>query len=61
MASTSHQDLIDFREREGGLRHPLCLISHRVTRADAPLFLLEDSHRLGATVFPHDLTQAGAS
>jgi len=24
---------------------------------DAPLFLLEDSHRLGGTLFPHDLTR----
>lgn len=30
-----------------------------VTRADAPLFLLEGSHRLGASVFPHDLVQQG--
>lgn len=29
-----------------------------MTRADAPLYLLEGSHKLGGSVFPHDLTRA---
>ena len=32
---------------------------HPVSRLDAPLFLLTGSHRLGGTVFPHDLTRQG--
>lgn len=52
-----HQDLIDFRDREADFV-TLYVYLHSVGRRDAPLFLLEDSHRLGATVFPHDLTRA---
>jgi hypothetical protein len=55
-----HQDLIDFKEREADFV-TLYVYLHRVTRADAPLFVLENSHSLGASVFPHDLTQAGSS
>jgi len=55
-----HQDLIDFKEREADFI-TLYIYLHRVTRADAPLFVLENSHSLGASVFPHDLTQAGAA
>jgi len=51
-----HQDLIDFKEREADFI-TLYVYLHRVTRADAPLFVLENSHSLGASVFPHDLTQ----
>ena len=32
---------------------------HPVGRADAPLHVLEGSHSLGASVFPHDLTRMG--
>ena len=53
-----HQDLIDFRDRDADFVTLYCYL-HPVTRADAPLFLLDGSHRLGATVFPHDLTPAG--
>jgi hypothetical protein len=53
-----HQDLIDHREREADFV-TLYVYLHKVTRADAPLFVLEGSHSLGASVFPHDLTQAG--
>ncbi|MGA0603396.1 hypothetical protein ACO2Q3_21995 [Caulobacter sp. KR2-114] len=49
-----HQDLIDFKDREADFI-TLYVYIHPVTRHDAPLFLLEDSHVLGATVFPHDL------
>ncbi len=54
-----HQDLIDFKERDADFV-TLYVYLHPVGAADAPLFLLEGSHRLGATVFPHHLTQDGA-
>lgn len=54
-----HQDLIDFKDREADFV-TLYVYLHDVGRHDAPLFLLEDSHRLGATVFPHDLTRTEA-
>jgi hypothetical protein len=53
-----HQDLIDHREREADFV-TLYIYLHKVTRADAPLFVLENSHSLGASVFPHDLTHRG--
>ncbi len=49
-----HQDLIDFKDRDADFVTLYCYL-HPVTRADAPLYLLEGSHRLGATVFPHEL------
>jgi hypothetical protein len=54
-----HQDLIDHKGREADFV-TLYVYLHRVTAADAPLFLLEDSHRLGATVFPHELSKDAA-
>lgn len=53
-----HQDLIDYKEREADFL-TLYVYLHPVTRADAPLYLLEGSHRLGGSVFPHDLTRSG--
>lgn len=53
-----HQDLIDFKDREADFL-TLYIYLHPVTKADAPLFLLEGSHTLGGSVFPHDLTQTG--
>ena len=53
-----HQDLIDYKDREADFV-TLYVYLHPVTRADAPLYLLEGSHRLGGSVFPHDLTPAG--
>lgn len=53
-----HQDLIDYKDREADFV-TLYIYLAPVTRADAPLFLLEGSHRLGASVFPHDLVQQG--
>jgi hypothetical protein len=53
-----HQDLIDYKDREADFI-TLYVYLHRVTKADAPLFVLENSHSLGAAVFPHDLTQDG--
>ena len=55
-----HQDLIDFKEREADFL-TLYVYLHRVTRSDAPLFVLENSHSLGASVFPHDLSPEGAN
>ena len=53
-----HQDLIDYKDRDADFV-TLYSYLHPVTRQDAPLFLLDGSHRLGATVFPHDLTRTG--
>ena len=53
-----HQDLIDFKGREADFL-TLYIYLAPVGPADAPLFLLEGSHRLGASVFPHDLVQQG--
>lgn len=54
-----HQDLIDYKEREADFV-TLYVYLHPVTAADAPLFLLDGSHRLGAAVFPHNLERTGA-
>uniref|UniRef100_B0T296 Phytanoyl-CoA dioxygenase n=1 Tax=Caulobacter sp. (strain K31) TaxID=366602 RepID=B0T296_CAUSK len=51
-----HQDLIDYKDREADFI-TLYIYLHDVGAHDAPLFLLEDSHRLGGTLFPHDLTK----
>jgi hypothetical protein len=51
-----HQDLIDHKARKADFI-TLYVYLHEVTRRDAPLYLLEGSHALGATVFPHDLVQ----
>jgi hypothetical protein len=53
-----HQDLIDFKNRDADFV-TLYVYLHPVGPHDAPLYLLEESHRLGATVFPHDLTREG--
>ncbi len=53
-----HQDLIDFKGREADFL-TLYVYLHEVGPHDAPLFLLENSHRLGATVFPHQLRRTG--
>jgi predicted Rdx family selenoprotein len=54
-----HQDIIDFKDREADFV-TLYVYLHSVGEHDAPLFLLEDSHRLGATTFPHELRRDGA-
>jgi hypothetical protein len=51
-----HQDLIDYKDREADFL-TLYVYLHPVARNDAPLFLLENSHRLGGTMFPHRLTR----
>ena len=49
-----HQDLIDHPAREADFL-TLYVYLHDVEAHDAPLFLLQDSHRFGGTVFPHKL------
>lgn len=51
-----HQDIIDFKDREADFV-TLYVYLHPVGRSDAPLFLLEGSHVLGATTFPHALAR----
>ncbi len=53
-----HQDVIDYKDREADFI-TLYIYLHPVTLADAPLFVLEGSHALGATLFPHDLRRDG--
>jgi hypothetical protein len=53
-----HQDLIDYKAREADFV-TLYIYLHPVGRADAPLYLLEGSHTLGGSVFPHNLTRIG--
>jgi len=52
-----HQDLIDFKDRDADFL-TLYVYLHPVGAHDAPLYLLEESHKLGATMFPHDLAYA---
>ena len=49
-----HQDLIDHPAREADFL-TLYVYLHQVEHHDAPLFLLENSHQFGGTVFPHRL------
>jgi hypothetical protein len=53
-----HQDLIDFKDRDADFI-TLYVYLHPVGAHDAPLYLLEESHRLGGTMFPHDLSRDG--
>ena len=53
-----HQDLIDYKDRAADFI-TLYIYLHPVSRADAPLYLLEGSHKLGGAVFPHNLTRIG--
>jgi phytanoyl-CoA dioxygenase PhyH len=53
-----HQDLIDYKGREADFV-TLYVYLHPVGPNDAPLHVLEGSHRLGASVFPHDLSRSG--
>ena len=53
-----HQDLIDYQDRCADFL-TLYVYLHPVSRADAPLYLLEGSHHLGGSVFPHNLTRIG--
>ena len=50
-----HQDLIDFKGRDADFI-TLYVYLHDVGAHDAPLYVLDGSHSLGATVFPHQLT-----
>ena len=51
-----HQDLIDYKDRKADFL-TLYVYLHPVGRHDAPLHLLDGSHRLGASVFPHALAR----
>jgi len=53
-----HQDLIDYKSREADFL-TLYIYLHPVSRADAPLYLLQGSHALGGSMFPHNLTRIG--
>jgi hypothetical protein len=53
-----HQDLIDFKGREADFLTLYAYLAP-VTAADAPLYLLEGSHALGAAIFPHALERTG--
>jgi hypothetical protein len=53
-----HQDLIDYKERSADFI-TLYVYLHSVGRQDAPLYVLDGSHALGATTFPHDLRPDG--
>ncbi len=55
-----HQDLIDYKDREADFL-TVYVYLHPVGVQDAPLHLLGESHRLGASVFPHDLEPKGPS
>jgi hypothetical protein len=55
-----HQDLIDHRDRAADFV-TLYIYLHPVTETDAPLHVLEGSHRMGAAVFPHDLKRMGGT
>jgi hypothetical protein len=54
-----HQDIIDYKNQPSDFV-TLYLYLHPVRREDAPLYVLPESHRLGATVFPHALTKVSA-
>jgi hypothetical protein len=53
-----HQDLIDYKDRDADFV-TLYVYLHAVGAHDAPLYLLEESHKLGGTLFPHALTRDG--
>ena len=49
-----HQDMIDFRDREPDFVTCYIYLAP-VASDDSPIYLVPGSHRLGGTVFPHDL------
>ena len=51
-----HQDIIDYKDRLTDFI-TLYVYLDNVTENDAPLFLLPESHKEGATTFPHDLVK----
>ncbi len=55
-----HQDIIDWTGREADFI-TLYVYLHGVGPSEAPLHLLADSHRLGATRFPHSLEQSNGT
>jgi len=55
-----HQDLIDWADRPTDFI-TLYVYLDTVGETDAPIYLLEGSHSLGGTVFPHDLQPMDAT
>ena len=56
-----HQDVIDWPEGRDGVKTKdmitLYVYLHDVSELDSPLYLLPKSHKMGATLFPHNLTR----
>jgi len=53
-----HQDIIDFPDKESNFV-TVYIYLDKVNEKSSPLFVLPQSHLLGATTFPHDLTKVG--
>jgi hypothetical protein len=55
-----HQDIIDWpkgkSDNDPSTFMTLYIYMHDVTKSDSPLHVMPKSHKLGATVFPHNLT-----
>ncbi len=51
-----HQDIIDRPGRESDFI-TLYIYLHNVGNSDSPIYVLEGSHKLGATEFPHNLIE----
>lgn len=54
-----HQDIIDYKDQPADFV-TLYLYLHPVRREDAPLYVLPESHKFGATIFPHELSKVSA-
>jgi hypothetical protein len=55
-----HQDIIDFPDRDSDFITAYIYLDD-VGAHSSPLYVIPDSHRFGATVFPHDLSNHGDS
>lgn len=49
-----HQDIIDYKDRVCDFITVYVYLDD-VTKNDAPLYIIPESHKLGCTLFPHDL------
>jgi len=54
-----HQDIIDFPDRESDIITSYIYLD-KVDENSSPLHLLSHSHKLGASIFPHNLKTIGA-
>ncbi|AFY35677.1 phytanoyl-CoA dioxygenase family protein [Calothrix sp. PCC 7507] len=52
-----HQDIIDYKKRSSDFI-TLYVYLDEVSELDSPLFILPESHKFGATTFPHDLVRS---